>query len=69
MGPSISVCRKGDEVYLTLEGDFTSGSSLEMLQALKRLVVTSLKCAAPDSPVAYTFKTRGRVNSQLLGEK
>ena len=61
MRPTVSVCRKGDDLYLTLEGDFTHVSSQELLQALKRLVMTSLKCFAADSPVAFSFKTHGKV--------
>ena len=59
MRPTVSVCRKGDDLYLTLEGDFTHISSQELLQALNKLVMTSLKCFAADSPVAFTFKTHG----------
>jgi hypothetical protein len=62
MEPTISVCRKGDEVYLTLEGNFYDASSQLMLQAMRRMVMTMLKCTAPESPVAYTFKTHGKVN-------
>ena len=62
MKPTISVCRKGDDLYLTLEGDYSDISSQELLQALRKLVVTSLKCFAADSPVAFTFKTHGKVN-------
>jgi hypothetical protein len=62
MGPTISVYRKGDDVYLTLVGDFDNTSSQQILHTLRKLVLTSLKCAAPDSPVAFTFKTHGKVN-------
>jgi len=67
MGPTISVCRKGDEVYLTLEGDFHNSSSQLMLQALRKLMTTMLKCTAPESPVAYSFKTRCKVNLKNTG--
>jgi hypothetical protein len=63
MKPTVSVCRKGNDLYLTLEGDYSDISSQELLQALKKLVVTSLKCFATDSPVAFSFKTHGKVNS------
>ncbi len=43
MRPTVSVCRKGDDLYLTLEGDFNHISSQQLLQALRKLVVTSLK--------------------------
>jgi len=67
MGPTVSVCRKGDDLYLTLEGDFNQTSSQQLLQTLKKLVATSLKCFAADSPVAFTFKTRGKVDLKKTG--
>ena len=62
MKPTISVCRKGDDLYLTLEGDFNHISSQQLLLALRKLVGTSLKCFAADSPVAFSFKTHGKVD-------
>jgi hypothetical protein len=62
MKPTVSVCRKGNDLYLTLEGDFNHISSQQLLQALRKLVGTSLKCFAADSPVAFSFKTHGKVN-------
>jgi hypothetical protein len=67
MRPTVSVCRKGDDLYLTLEGDFTHISSQQLLQALRKLVMTSLKCFAADSPVAFTFKTHGKVDHKKTG--
>ena len=62
MQPTVSVCRKGDNLYLTLEGDFNHISSQQLLQALRKLVGTSLKCFDADSPVAFSFKTHGKVD-------
>jgi hypothetical protein len=62
MEPTISVRRKGEDVYLTLEGDFETNSSQLTLQAMRQLVMTMLKCTVPESPVAYIFKTHGKVN-------
>lgn len=62
MKPTVSVCRKGDDLYLTLEGDFDHISSQQLLQALRKLVGTSLKCFDADSPVAFSFKTHGKVD-------
>jgi hypothetical protein len=62
MKPTVSVCRKGEDLYLTLEGNFDQISSQQLLQALRKLVMTSLKCFAADSPVAFTFKTHGKVD-------
>jgi hypothetical protein len=67
MGPTVSVCRKGDNLYLTLEGYFNQISSQQLLQALRKLVVTSLKCFAADSPVGFTFKTHGKVDHKKTG--
>jgi len=64
MKPTVSVCRKGDDLYLTLEGDYSGISSQELLQALRKLVMTSLKCFATDSPVSFAFKTHGKVTPQ-----
>jgi hypothetical protein len=67
MRPTVSVCRKGDDLYLTLEGDFSHISSQQLLQALNKLVQTSLKCFAPDSPVTFTFRTHGKVGLKKAG--
>jgi hypothetical protein len=67
MEPTVSVCRKGEDLYLTLEGDFNHISSQQLLQALRKLVGTSLKCFAADSPVAFTFKTHGKVDLKKTG--
>jgi len=68
MRPTVSICRKGNELYLTLEGDYNHISSQELLQALRKLVVTSLKCFSADSPVAFTFKTHGKVEPWKTAE-
>jgi hypothetical protein len=67
MGPTVSVCRKGDDLYLTLEGDFNHTSSQQLLQALRKLMMTSLKCVAPDSPVGFSFKTHSKVDCKKKG--
>jgi len=67
MKPTVSVCRKGDDLYLTLEGDFNHISSQQLLQALRKLVGTSLKCFAADSPAAFSFKTPGKVDHKKTG--
>jgi hypothetical protein len=67
MRPTVSVCRKGDDLYLTLEGNYSDISSQELLKALRKLVMTSLKCFAADSPVVFTFKTHGKVDRKKTG--
>ena len=67
MGPMISVCRKGDNVYLTLEGSFNNNSFQQMFQALKNMVMSSLEFSPPDAKVAFTFKTHGKVSLEKKG--
>jgi hypothetical protein len=62
MEPTVSVHRKGDDLCLILQGDFNHISSQQLLQALKKLVATSLKCFAADCPSAFTFKIDGKVD-------
>jgi hypothetical protein len=68
MRPKVSIYRKGNDLYLTLEGDYDHISSQELFQALRKMVVTSLKCFSADSPVAFTFKTHGKVESGKTAE-
>lgn len=62
MGSTISVCRKGDDLFLTLEGNFNNHSCQEMIDALRKVVMTSLKCSPTDTQVKFTFKTHGKVD-------
>jgi hypothetical protein len=62
MKPTLSVCRKGDNLYLTLNGDFNQVSSQQLFRVLRNMVMTSMKCFVADSPVAFTFKTHGKVD-------
>jgi hypothetical protein len=62
MAPRISVCRKGDDIFLTIEGGFTDESFQELFLAVRQLLLTSLKCATPGSRVTFSLKTRGKVD-------
>jgi hypothetical protein len=62
MAPRISVCRKGEDIFLTIEGGFTGESLQELLLAVRKLLLTSLKCATPGSQVTFCLKTRGKVD-------
>ena len=66
MGPRVSVRRKGENISLTIEGEFNYQSSRELLAVVQRLLLTSLKCATPGSPVTYCLKTRGRVDLEKI---
>ncbi len=66
MAPRISVCRKGDDIFLTVKGDFTDESFQELLLVVRQLLLTSLKCATPGSQVAFNLKTRGKVDIEKM---
>jgi hypothetical protein len=62
MEPKVSVCRKGESIYLTVTGQIDEHySSQELLGVMRQLLQTSLKCAAPGSQVTYWIKTRASV--------
>jgi len=67
MRPTVSVCRKGDNLYLTLAGEFNQISSQQLFQALRKLVMTSQRCFSADFPVAFIFKTHGKVDLKKVG--
>ncbi len=66
MGPRVSVRRKGENIYLTIEGEFNHKSFRELLATVQQLLMTSLKCATPGSPVTYCLKTRGKVDLEKI---
>ena len=66
MGPRVSVRRKGENIYLTIEGEFNYESSRELLAVVQQLLMTSLKCAMPGSQVTYCLKTRGKVDLEKI---
>jgi hypothetical protein len=68
MRPKISVCRKGESVYLNFSGNFDGSSCEQLLRALKKMVQSSLEFSQPDSEICFTFKTHARVHlEQELG--
>jgi len=66
MAPRISVCRKGEDIFLTIEGGFTDESFQELLLVVRQLLMTSLKCATPGSQVTFSLKTRGKVDLEKM---
>ncbi len=62
MEPKISVCRKGDNVYLKLMGNVGMQTSSELLHAVKKMVLASLKFSTPGSKVFCSFEARATVN-------
>ena len=68
MGPRVSVCRKGENIFLTIEGDINSESSQELLAVVQQLMNTLMKCAAPETRVNYRLKTRATVNLDKIAQ-
>jgi len=66
MEPTISVYRKGDDLYIKLEGVLNGNSSQQLFQILKNMAMTSLKCSPPESQVAFAFHTCGKVDIKKL---
>ena len=60
MGSTISVNRKGADLFFTLEGNFNDNSCQELVDALKNLVMTLLKCTAPASQWPIPLKPAAR---------
>jgi len=66
MAPKISVCRRSDDILLTIEGGCDSESFQEVLSVVRQLLVRLLRCAAPGSPLTYSFKTRGKIDLEKM---
>ena len=61
MQAQISICRKRENLYLKLKGNFNETSSGEILQALKKLLIASLQISSPEAQVLFTFQTHAKV--------
>jgi hypothetical protein len=68
MGPRISVYRKGDDIFVTIEGDFNNESSQELVWVVRQMLKTSLQCAAPGSQVTYSLKTHSKVDLEKMAQ-
>lgn len=62
MQAQISICRKRENLYLKLKGNFNETSSGELLHALQKLLVSSLQIASPEAQVLFTFQTHAKVD-------
>ncbi len=62
MQPQLSICRKRENLYLKLSGDFTETSSEELLQAVKKLMSASLQVSPPEGKVLFTFQAHAKVD-------
>lgn len=67
MAPRISICRKGDNSFLAIEGDYSCESFEELFSVVRQLLTTSLKCVVPGSQVTYSIKTRCKVDLKKMG--
>jgi hypothetical protein len=66
MGPRVSVCRKGKDIFLTIKGEINFESSLELLAVVRQLLNTLRKCAAPEDRVSYCLKTRATIDLEKM---
>ena len=55
MQPRISICRKRENLYLKLRGNFNRSDWEEVLGAVQRLVDVSLQSSSPNTQVFFTF--------------
>jgi len=65
MASELSICRKRENLYIKLTGDFNQNSSEEILSAVKKLVITALQISSPEATVAFTFQTRAKVPQRI----
>jgi hypothetical protein len=68
MGPRVSVCRKGENIFLTIEGDINFDSSQELLAVVRQMMNTLMKCAAPETRMNYRLKTRATVDLDKIAQ-
>lgn len=61
MEPRISICRRGENLYLKLKGNFNRSDSEEILRAVRRLVGISLQSSSPNTQVFFTFQTFAKI--------
>ncbi|MGO9621712.1 MAG: hypothetical protein ACLPT6_09940 [Desulfobaccales bacterium] len=57
----ISICRKRENLYLKLKGNFNRGDSEEILGAVQKLVGVSLQSSSPNTQVFFTFQTHAKI--------
>jgi hypothetical protein len=62
MQAQISICRRRENLYLKLQGNFDETSSDEILHALQKLLVSSLQISSPETQVLFAFQTRAKVD-------
>lgn len=62
MQAQISICRKCENLYLKLQGNFNENSSGEIMQALQRLLISSLQASSAEGQVRFTFQTHAKVD-------
>jgi hypothetical protein len=59
--PRISICRKRENLYLKLRGNFNRSDSEEVLGAVQRLVDVSLQSSSPNTQVFFIFQTHAKI--------
>lgn len=62
----VSVHRRKENVYLKVNGDYTTGSVADLLQALERLIMASAKFSTPGSDTSFSFTTCSQVSPEKM---
>ncbi|MGP8051073.1 MAG: hypothetical protein ACLPYB_10730 [Desulfobaccales bacterium] len=62
MQPQISICRRRENIYLKLRGNFNRSDSEEVLRAVQRLVNISLQISSPETRVFFTFQIHATID-------
>jgi len=57
----ISICRRREDLYLKLKGNFNQSDSEEILGAVRRLVGVSLQSSSPNTQVFFTFQIHAKI--------
>ncbi len=61
MEARISICRRRENLYLKLKGNFNRRDSEEILGAVRRLVGISLQGSSPNIQVFFTFQIDAKI--------
>jgi hypothetical protein len=62
----VSVHRRKENVYLKVNGDYSSGSVADLLQALERVIMASAKFSTPGADTSFSFSTCSQVSPDKM---
>ncbi len=62
----ISVHRRKENVYLKVNGDYSTSNMGELMQALERVIAASAKFSSPGAGTSFTFTTCSQVSPEKM---